>query len=285
MTIIMTVAGVNCDAKVLDNEITCRIPKNMSIPREGLPVKVAGMRVFPFLLTENRPGYLLIRRFLFHPDFDFQISINGQVHNVGTVVKVSNHYMVGIVLGILAALVAGAVLAFLVMKHLRKKKKGGLLSAVWTLARPGRGRFVICGSLSTRTSMFLLLLRMYKFSSAGLMIKKSPEIFPALMIESRLAQTAGRSSANNVEMMPVGDYRRGGCVAFQSSDTHSYIVPLLLDLLKILYLFLSCDSGVPESSQSPCWPGGLPKLGLRHRQHRPHAYPSHSSRENLHLKF
>lgn len=90
MTIIMTVAGVDCDAKVLDNEITCRIPKNMTIPSEGLPVK---------------------------------ISINGQVHDVGTVVRVSNHYMVGIVLGILAALVAGAVLAFAVMKHLRKKKK------------------------------------------------------------------------------------------------------------------------------------------------------------------
>lgn len=94
---------------------------------------------------------------------------------MGTVVRVSNHYMVGIVLGILAALVAGAVLAFLVMKHLRKKKKGGLLSSVWTLAGLGRVRFVICGSLSTRTS--LLFLRMYKFSSAGLMIKKSYEIF------------------------------------------------------------------------------------------------------------
>lgn len=41
MTIIMTVAGVNCDAKVLDNEITCRIPKNMTITSEGLPVKVS----------------------------------------------------------------------------------------------------------------------------------------------------------------------------------------------------------------------------------------------------
>lgn len=41
MTIIMTVAGINCDAKVLDNEITCRIPKNMTIPSEGLPVKVS----------------------------------------------------------------------------------------------------------------------------------------------------------------------------------------------------------------------------------------------------
>lgn len=41
MTIIMTVAGVDCDAKVLDNEITCRIPKNMTIPSEGLAVKVS----------------------------------------------------------------------------------------------------------------------------------------------------------------------------------------------------------------------------------------------------
>ncbi|CAB1314739.1 unnamed protein product, partial [Coregonus sp. 'balchen'] len=52
-------------------------------------------------------------------DYDAKISINGQVHNVGAVVLVSNHYMVCIVLGILGALVAGAVLAFVVMKHLR----------------------------------------------------------------------------------------------------------------------------------------------------------------------
>lgn len=74
-----------------------------------------------------------------------QISINGQVHNVGTVVRVSNHYMVGIVLGILAALVAGAVLAFVVMKHLRKKKKGGLLYVTWTLVRPVYTTFTGCG--------------------------------------------------------------------------------------------------------------------------------------------
>ncbi|XP_040926804.2 macrophage-stimulating protein receptor [Betta splendens] len=96
MTIIMTVAGVDCDAKVLDNEITCRIPKNMTIPSEGLPVK---------------------------------ISINGQIHNVGTVVRVNNHYIVGIILGILAALVAGAVLAFTIMKHLRKKKKASMIDS------------------------------------------------------------------------------------------------------------------------------------------------------------
>lgn len=43
---------------------------------------------------------------------------------MGTVVLVSNHYVVGIVLGILGALVAGAVLAYVTMKHLRKKKTG-----------------------------------------------------------------------------------------------------------------------------------------------------------------
>ncbi|KAG9353244.1 hypothetical protein JZ751_017820 [Albula glossodonta] len=93
MTITMTVGGVDCDAKVLDNEITCRIPKNLTVPSEGLPVK---------------------------------ISVNGQVQDVGRVVIVSNHSMVGISLGILGALVAGAVLAFAVMKHLRTKKKASL---------------------------------------------------------------------------------------------------------------------------------------------------------------
>lgn len=59
MTIVMTMAGINCDAKVLDNEITCRIPKNMTIPSEGLPVKVTrhNSKGFVFLiaprLTEN----------------------------------------------------------------------------------------------------------------------------------------------------------------------------------------------------------------------------------------
>lgn len=58
MTIIMTVAGVDCDAKVLDNEITCRIPKNMTIPTEGLAVKVSqglGIRVMINSLTYLGP--------------------------------------------------------------------------------------------------------------------------------------------------------------------------------------------------------------------------------------
>ncbi|XP_023659932.1 macrophage-stimulating protein receptor [Paramormyrops kingsleyae] len=90
MKITMSVGGVDCNAQVLDNEITCRIPKNLTFPSEGLPVR---------------------------------ISVNGQVLDMGRVVKVSNHSMVGVVLGILCALVIGAVLAFLIMKHLRRKKK------------------------------------------------------------------------------------------------------------------------------------------------------------------
>ncbi|MBN3302051.1 RON protein, partial [Amia calva] len=91
MKIVMTVGGVDCNAKVLDNEITCRIPKNVTITSEGLPVK---------------------------------IYINGKLQDLGKVVIVNqNQPVLGIALGIIMALVVGAVLAFLVMKHLRKKKK------------------------------------------------------------------------------------------------------------------------------------------------------------------
>lgn len=53
--------------------------------------------------------------------------MNGEVHDVGTVVNddSSNKTVIaGIVLGIIAALVVGAGLALIVMMHLRKKKRG-----------------------------------------------------------------------------------------------------------------------------------------------------------------
>lgn len=40
MDIVMTIAGEDCKAEVLDNEIFCRIPRNISLPKEGAPVKV-----------------------------------------------------------------------------------------------------------------------------------------------------------------------------------------------------------------------------------------------------
>ncbi|CAJ1050607.1 macrophage-stimulating protein receptor-like [Xyrichtys novacula] len=94
MKIIMTIGGVNCNAQVLLNELTCRVPKGLVIPSEGLPVKV---------------------------------SVNGEVYDVGTVVNSDTSQtsvIIGIVLGILAALVAGAGLALVVMINLRKKKRG-----------------------------------------------------------------------------------------------------------------------------------------------------------------
>ncbi|KAM4613484.1 macrophage-stimulating protein receptor-like [Polymixia lowei] len=89
----ITIGGVDCKVQVLVNELTCRIPKSLVVPTEGLPVRV---------------------------------SVNGDVHDVGKVVYVNKNNTVvitGIVLGIIAALVLGAALAFIVMTHLRKKKK------------------------------------------------------------------------------------------------------------------------------------------------------------------
>uniref|UniRef100_A0A8C9S4G1 Hepatocyte growth factor receptor n=1 Tax=Scleropages formosus TaxID=113540 RepID=A0A8C9S4G1_SCLFO len=95
MKIIMTVGGVECNVKILDNKITCRIPKNLTVPREGLTVRV---------------------------------SVNGDVYDVGKVVITPHNGVIGIVLGILFALVVGALMTFLIMKQMRKKKKGESLS-------------------------------------------------------------------------------------------------------------------------------------------------------------
>lgn len=94
MNITMSVGKEECKAKVLANELTCRISKSLVIPSEGLTVRV---------------------------------SVNGEVYDVGTVIiaNSSNNPSViaGIVLGVLAALVVGAGLALIVMIHLRKNKK------------------------------------------------------------------------------------------------------------------------------------------------------------------
>lgn len=54
-----------------------------------------------------------------------QVSVNGQIHEVGWVVYVQNETIAAIVCGIIIALLVGAALAFLVMYTLRKKKKKG----------------------------------------------------------------------------------------------------------------------------------------------------------------
>lgn len=57
----------------------------------------------------------------------FQVFVNGEVYDVGTVklYEANNTTtIVGIILGIVAALVAGALLALVVMMYFRKKKQG-----------------------------------------------------------------------------------------------------------------------------------------------------------------
>ncbi|KAL2090927.1 hypothetical protein ACEWY4_013190 [Coilia grayii] len=90
MNITMTLGGVNCHAKILENEITCRIPKDLMIPAEGVAV---------------------------------QVSVNGQIHDVGWVVYVRNGAIAVIVCSIILALLVGAALAFVIMYTLRKKRK------------------------------------------------------------------------------------------------------------------------------------------------------------------
>ncbi|KAL4655225.1 macrophage-stimulating protein receptor-like [Arapaima gigas] len=101
MKIVMTVGGVSCNAKVLDNKITCRIPRNMTVPAGGLTVRV---------------------------------SVNGDVHDVGRVIITPNVGVVGIVLGIVFALVAGALMTFFIMKQMKKKKEAELMEH--RLSRP-----------------------------------------------------------------------------------------------------------------------------------------------------
>ncbi|XP_051986945.1 macrophage-stimulating protein receptor [Xyrauchen texanus] len=93
MDIIMAINGVDCKTTVLDNEITCRIPKNLTIPSKGAPVKV---------------------------------SVNGEVYDIGVVVIANNNAIVGIVLGIVSAVGLGAALAYLAMAQERKRKKATL---------------------------------------------------------------------------------------------------------------------------------------------------------------
>ncbi|XP_063071507.1 macrophage-stimulating protein receptor isoform X2 [Engraulis encrasicolus] len=90
MKINMTLGGVDCHAKILENEITCRIPKDLIIPTEGVAVRV---------------------------------SVNGQIHEVGWVRYVRNETVAIIVCSIILALLVGAALASIIMYTLRKKKK------------------------------------------------------------------------------------------------------------------------------------------------------------------
>ncbi|XP_017263940.1 macrophage-stimulating protein receptor-like [Kryptolebias marmoratus] len=111
MNVTMSIGGEFCNVQILSNELTCRIAKGLVIPSEGLPVTV---------------------------------SVNGEDYDVGVVVYDKTNYstvIAGIVLGVILALVVGAGLALIVMKHLRSKKRANIenrLSATLSRSREAR---------------------------------------------------------------------------------------------------------------------------------------------------
>lgn len=148
----MTIGGVNCNAQVLLNELTCRIPKGLVIPSTGLPVKVRESTSTSRSSAENHFNLNTVIRSQ-PPTPPLQVLVNSDIYDVGTVVKdESNHTLmiVGIVLGIIIALVAGAGLAYIVMDHLKKKKRGEEILPFLHMM-PGSSFMVVSGVILTET--------------------------------------------------------------------------------------------------------------------------------------
>uniref|UniRef100_G1KHT0 Macrophage stimulating 1 receptor n=1 Tax=Anolis carolinensis TaxID=28377 RepID=G1KHT0_ANOCA len=91
MPISMTVANTDCYPSVLKNEVTCRIPKNLVIPPEGVPA---------------------------------QICVNGNCTDLGIVMVVSSFSTVAVIFGIISAILFLCLIAFLLMKYIQQKKTG-----------------------------------------------------------------------------------------------------------------------------------------------------------------
>ncbi|XP_075430253.1 macrophage-stimulating protein receptor-like isoform X2 [Ascaphus truei] len=102
----MTVGGRECHPKVLKNEITCRVPKDLVIPSEGAPV---------------------------------QVCVDGSCTDLGRVVLDSVlDPVVGIVLGSVGSLLVGGALLFLLLKHRKKKKKKPVMENLELLSNHNR---------------------------------------------------------------------------------------------------------------------------------------------------
>ncbi|KAM9324362.1 macrophage-stimulating protein receptor [Gastrophryne carolinensis] len=93
LSVSMTVGGRECSAKVLDNEISCRIPKDLVIPADGLKV---------------------------------QVCVHGNCTELGHVVILNLlDPVLGIVLGTMAAIIICAALAYLIWRQQNVGKKKG----------------------------------------------------------------------------------------------------------------------------------------------------------------
>lgn len=119
----MTINGVDCKATVLDNEITCRIPKNLTIPSQGAPVKVRVCNRLNSALINLRWLYISFMMHYYSTLFS-QVFVNGEEFDIGVVVTTKSNFILAMVLGIIAAVCLGAALAYVAMAHERKRKKG-----------------------------------------------------------------------------------------------------------------------------------------------------------------
>ncbi|XP_069500245.1 macrophage-stimulating protein receptor isoform X2 [Ambystoma mexicanum] len=90
MNITMTVSGRHCLPTVLKNEITCRVPKGLTIPKEGAVVEVC---------------------------------VDGSCTSLGSVIIVSIlDPLIGIVLGSVMSLLIAGLLVFLLLKYRQRRK-------------------------------------------------------------------------------------------------------------------------------------------------------------------
>lgn len=91
MDITMTVNGVNCNARVRESDLFCRIPKDMQIPKNGVPVQVkepTSAAIFFLLYLELIFSLLLSNRCPIDFGFIYSIYISAAIRVVNVLAEV-----------------------------------------------------------------------------------------------------------------------------------------------------------------------------------------------------
>eukprot|EP00062_Callorhinchus_milii_P006081 gi/632946810/ref/XP_007888742.1/ PREDICTED: macrophage-stimulating protein receptor [Callorhinchus milii] len=104
LNVTLTVGDVDCNAKILDNEVTCRIPPGLNIPSDGLIVK---------------------------------LWVNDLEHHIGLVVLDVHSPVLGIVMGSIVIVLIGSLLVVVVVTCKRKSKEhAALVRRLEAMAQP-----------------------------------------------------------------------------------------------------------------------------------------------------